>query len=106
VSDWPMISLQHEGASRFFIQPVGSAGGARGFNVFLNHLAVVSHFDESGIFDFLAAGVEARGAEQDIKALPLARRLAGIDRWRAAFEIGFGFAATGIDAAAIAVLRL
>lgn len=101
-----MIALQHERARRLLVKPVGRASRARNFHIFVNNLAVVSHSNKARIFNFFPAGIESRRSEDNIEGLPLARRLAGVDRRRAALEIGFGFAATGIDSAAIAVFWL
>src|ERR1043166_9809622 len=103
VSHWAMISLQHERTGWFFVQPMGGASRTRHLHIFLNDLAIMRDADEARVLRFLAAGVKARRAKHNIESLPLARRLAGIDRRRPALEIGLGLAATGIDPAAIPV---
>src|SRR5690349_14460181 len=61
VGNRPVIALEHERASGFFVQRFRGAGRARDFDVFVDHFAVVDDFYESGVFGLLAAGIETRG---------------------------------------------
>ena len=70
--DRPMIALQSQGPQGFF--RVAAAGLGVKLYVLMDHFPVMHDFDEDGVRNLLAPVVEARGAEGDIKGLPLAGR--------------------------------
>src|ERR1039458_4797804 len=70
--DRPVIALQSKRPNGSFREP--AAGLAAEFHMLVDHFAVVYDFDEDGVGDLLTLVVEARGVEDDIKGLPLARR--------------------------------
>ena len=67
-----MIALQAKRPHGSFRK--AATGLAVEFHVVVDHFPVVHDFDKDGVGDLLTLVVEARGAEDDIKGLPLARR--------------------------------
>src|SRR5437868_3346694 len=83
-----MVALQPDRTGRLFAFPA-AASWAGEFDIFVDELAVVNHFYHPGIGGFLSVLIKTGRAEGDVKGLPLAGRLAGIDAGRMAFDIFF-----------------
>jgi hypothetical protein len=105
VRNLTVIALQHQTATRPFDAGERGPGGPMHRHVFVRDLAVPEDPKEPGVVRLAAGGVEPRRTEEDVEALPLARRAAGVDQGRGAVHIP-AVHAPGVDPGTGAVSQL
>src|SRR5512138_101557 len=97
-----MVALQHQGAESFLVVlPLRRPGRSRQFHVLVDDLAVEGHLDKTGVAHFPARGIETGRAENDVKALPLAGRSAGVHARRMPLKLAPRLGPARVDAAAL-----
>src|SRR4051794_16959982 len=72
IRDWAVVALQEDRTSWRFVGKIRAACWAGALDVIVNHLPVVEDLYEDSICGLLARRIEARRAEYNVEALPLA----------------------------------